>query len=91
LLRSQRAFQKIFNIYWAGACAEQKEVGVPAESADPHALLHQQGGQQQWERYCLTIKLQKSQHSPSGIVKVLTSPTPSQLSISFLKNSVKLI
>ncbi len=31
----------------AGACAEQKEVGVPAESADPYALHHEQGGQQQ--------------------------------------------
>jgi hypothetical protein len=69
----KQAFQ-IFNIYWAGACAEQKEVGVPAESADPHALLHQQGGQQQWERCCLALKLQKSQHSPSGIVKVHQFP-----------------
>ncbi len=38
---------QIFYINWAGACAEQKEVGIPAESADPHALHQQQGGQQQ--------------------------------------------
>ncbi len=38
---------QIIYIYWAGACAEQKEIGVPPESADPHALLHHQGGQQQ--------------------------------------------
>jgi hypothetical protein len=74
-----QAFQ-IFDIYWAGACAEQKEVRVPSESADPHALHQQQGGQQQWGRCCLTIKLQKSQHSPSGIVKILTSTTFSTFS-----------